>query len=81
VELETIEDAQAALDQIRRGVLSRNWTAGEANAASKATSEWVKAWQAGLTGKVVNELQKELAARQQEIEELRRQLGIRKVGS
>lgn len=72
--LSTLEDAKAALDSIRRGVLTRTVTHAEANAASKAVAEWVKTETACATQRLVGELHKELEAKERQIAELRKQL-------
>jgi hypothetical protein len=81
--LETLEDAKAALDSIRRGVLCRTITHAEANAASKAVAEWVKTETATTTQRLVTELHRELEAKETQIAALRKQLsggrGVRAV--
>lgn len=79
VTLTTLEDAKLALDQIRRGVLTRQITHAEANAGSKAVSEWVKTARALLTRSLVNELQRELDDRTHEIDQLRTELARARV--
>lgn len=72
--IETLEDAKAALDTVRVAVLTRRITHAEGNAASKAVSEWVKTEGVAATGRLVTELHRELAAKTEEIDALRRQL-------
>jgi uncharacterized protein involved in exopolysaccharide biosynthesis len=72
-----LDDAMRALDAIRVAAMSRRLTHAEANAASKAVSEWVKAYMARTTQRLVNELQAELTATKQECAELRQQLTSR----
>jgi ribosome recycling factor len=79
----TLEDAKLALDAIRQGALTRKITHNEANAASMAVAEWCKAQAATITKSLVNELHAELAEKEKQIAELRKQLsggrGIRAV--
>ena len=70
----TLEDAKRALDVIRVAVMTRKLTHAEGNAASKSVSEWVKAESAAVTGRIVNELQKDLDAKTEEIAALKLQL-------
>lgn len=72
--LVTLEDAKAALDQVRVAVMSRRVTHAEGNAASKAVSEWVRTETAAITARLVGELKSELQAKAEEIEALRKQL-------
>ena len=72
--LKTLEDAKTALDAIRIGVLTRKITHAEANAGSKALSEWAKCEGIACTQRVVNELHAELQKKTAEIEALRIQL-------
>jgi hypothetical protein len=69
--LVTLEDAKAALDQIRVAVMTRRLTHHEGSAASRAVAEWVKAETATMTARLVNELRAELDAKAAEIAELR----------
>lgn len=59
--LVTLEDSKLALVQVRNAVLSRRITDREANAATKAVSEWVKAEAALTSRKVVDDLTAEQA--------------------
>jgi len=70
----TLEDAKRALDVIRVAVMTRKITHAEGNAASKSVSEWVKAEGAAVTGRIVNELQKDLDGKTAEIAALKLQL-------
>jgi hypothetical protein len=70
----TLEDAKLALDAIRVAVLTRRITDREANSASKAVSEWVKAEASAQTQRLVTELKAELERKTGEIEVLRQQL-------
>ncbi len=63
-----------ALDEIRVAVLTRRITHGEGASAAKTCDSWVKAYSAQLTKSLVNELQAELDAKANEIEELRTEL-------
>lgn len=72
--LVTLEDATHALDVIRVATLTRRITHHEANAASKAVSEWTKSFTASMTARVVNDLQKALDEKTAEIAALRQQL-------
>jgi len=76
-ELKDLEDAKLALDTIRRAVLSRQITPNEGNSATKAVSEWCKAETASITKQLVNELHRELEAKEKQIQELRQQLSGR----
>ena len=70
----TLEDAKAALDEIRIAAMSRRLTHAEANAASKAVSEWVRAESVAVTGRLVNELHAELEKQKAENAKLRTQI-------
>ena len=72
--LATIDDAKLALDQIRIAAMTRRLTHAEANAASKAVAEWVKADSAAQTDRVVNELTRTIDAQKDEIDALRQQI-------
>lgn len=74
VDLETLDDAKAALDQVRRAVLQKRLFHSEANACSKAIAEWVKTEAANMTRGLVNDLRDELEAKTKEIEALRQQI-------
>ena len=79
VALETLDDAKVALDQIRRAVLTRQITHSEGSSATKAVDSWVKTESAIATRRIVDELQRELDARADEIAELRSELAKARV--
>jgi uncharacterized protein involved in exopolysaccharide biosynthesis len=83
-DLTDIESAMRALDVIRQAAMTRRLTHTEANAASKAVAEWVKAHGVLQTQRLVGELQRSLDEKAEEIQDLRKQLAtqsrsIRKV--
>ncbi len=71
--LTDIESAMAELDTVRQAAMTRRLTHAEANAASKAISEWIKGHAVLQTQRIVTELQRELDAKGEEIEQLRKQ--------
>lgn len=70
----TVEDAKRELDAIRRAILTHKIRHAEGTAAGKVVAEWVRAHGVGMTQQVINELRRELDARKEENEELRRQI-------
>lgn len=66
--LEDHSDAKAALDQIRRAVLTGRISDKVAHAATRAVSEWVKAHEGELTARVVDDLESEVERLQSELE-------------
>lgn len=72
--LTDIESAMAALDTVRQAAMTRRLTHAEANAASKSLAEWIKGHAVLQTQRIVTELQRELDAKGDEIEQLRKQL-------
>lgn len=75
--LTDIDSAMNALDVIRIAVMTRRLTHAEGNSASKACSEWIKGHSVRQTQRIVDELQKEVDSKAEEIDELRKQLARR----
>lgn len=73
-EVTDFDSAKAALNVLARTCVERRITHAECSAASRAVSEWVRTESARMTAAVVTELRTELARREAEIAELRRQL-------
>lgn len=84
-QLVTHADAKARLDLISRAVATGRLDKGDAASAINGVKVWLVAMADEVSAKVVNDLERALAAKEKELDELRRRLarhesGPRKVG-
>jgi hypothetical protein len=70
----TLPQARNRLDFIQRAALLGRLTPNQATAATKAISEWIRAFQVGLTEELATKLKAVVEEKEQEIEALKRQL-------
>lgn len=66
----TLDDAKAALDQIRVAVLTRRISHNEGSSAARAVDSWTRAHMSGAADRLVNELEASLDAKAAEIASL-----------
>jgi hypothetical protein len=70
----TLAQARHRLDFLGRLGLLGRLTPNQVTAATKAISEWIRAYQVGLTEELVTKLKAVVEEKEQEIEALKRQL-------